>query len=104
MEVEGAKALAANPNLARLTSLSLRGCRIQAGGARALWRSSYLQGLRVLDLSGNEINKGMEPLTDPGLLPELTACQLDEVKLSPALAKRLRAARPGVFRGLPTFS
>jgi hypothetical protein len=97
---EGAKALAANPNTASLTRLSLHCCRVGPPGALALCESPHFRGLRVLDLALNELKTGAERLADPAVLPDLTYCGLRGNEVPQAVAARLHAARPGVFRGL----
>jgi uncharacterized protein (TIGR02996 family) len=97
---DGAKALAGNPNLASLTRLSLLDCWLGPPGATALCESPHLRGLRVLDLHCNKGRTGVERLADPAVLPDLAYCCLQDNEVPHAVAARLQAARPGVFRGL----
>jgi hypothetical protein len=88
----GAKALAANPTLTNLTSLSVNLCGIGNAGLNAIVRSPYLQGLVELDASQNELQKPAA-LFDRGLLPRLSQCWLRNNQMSRTTAAKLTAAR-----------
>ena len=88
----GAKALAANPALANLTRLALRGCGITEKGFAALVRSPHLQQLIELDVTGNKL-KTASALRAPKRLPRLAAVRLDGNTISPAAYRQLTATR-----------
>src|SRR5262249_48025035 len=54
---EGAKALAASPQLGRLVELNVSVNEIGPTGVRALVRSKHLSHLEGLDISGNNLGK-----------------------------------------------
>jgi uncharacterized protein (TIGR02996 family) len=92
----GLKALAANPALANLTYLDLGWCEAGPDGAKALFTSPHLRRLVTLKLLHSRTGKAFEALRDPALLPNLRECWVPE-GVSDRLAKRLEAARGGVF-------
>ena len=74
---EGARALAASPYLARLTSLELKSNRIGAEGARALAESPHLAHLTSLHLEDNNIGtEGARALAASPYLARLTSLNL----------------------------
>ncbi len=96
--VAGALVLAASPAFANLTRLSLVICGIGDEGARALLASPHLQGLVELQLGYNAIEKGVDALADPKVLPRLGACSLLAGNNVPkASATKIKRARRNVI-------
>jgi uncharacterized protein (TIGR02996 family) len=90
----GARALAASPTLAGLTTLILSGNGIGPAGARALAASPNLSGLTTLNLSGNGIGDGdggAEALAASERLTRLTALDLSWNDIGDAGEQALRA-------------
>jgi uncharacterized protein (TIGR02996 family) len=89
-----ARALAAD-KFAALTRLDLGACRLTDAAVQALLAAPALQNLVELRLNSNNLKTGPEPLADRRVLPRLGSCSLENNRLSPELAKRLKR-RPGV--------
>src|SRR6185369_2693289 len=93
---DGARALARNRSLAKLTQLSLESCRIGDAGAKALIASPHLQNLISLRLGANPIRHGANALIDPDVMPRLGELWLYFHALSKRTAKKLES-RPGLY-------
>jgi hypothetical protein len=89
---DGARALASNPSLANVTSLSVSGCGIGDAGLDALVRSPHLQNLVELDASRNDLRKAAA-LRGPKFLPRLRRCWLWHNSFSAATAAKLTRSR-----------
>jgi uncharacterized protein (TIGR02996 family) len=92
--VRGARVLAGG-GFANLTRLSLAGCGLREGGARALVESGGLANLAVLDMPDNGAGKGVARLADPKVLPRLAGADLVRNRVPKWPLSRLRK-RPGV--------
>lgn len=88
----GAKALAANPRLARLTRLTLTRCGVGESGFGAVVRSPHLQRLIELDAANNNLKRAAA-LLDAERLPELAAVGLYGNPLTAAARAKLHRAR-----------
>jgi uncharacterized protein (TIGR02996 family) len=93
--VRGARALAANPALARLTRLSLSRCGLRDAGARAIVESGAFPHLTALDLSDNGAGSGLAKVASPATFPRLGTADLTVNRVPKSTARRL-AKRPGV--------
>ncbi len=93
----GALVLAASPAFAGLTRLLLVGCGIGDEGARSLLASPHLQGLVELQLGYNAIEKGVDALADPKVLPRLGACSLVGNNVPKASAAKIKRAGRNVI-------
>jgi uncharacterized protein (TIGR02996 family) len=89
---EGAEALAANPSLANLTSLSVYNCGISSAGVNAIIRSPNLQNLVELNISENEL-RPPTALLDSNCLPQLRQCWLCGHKFDDTTVAKLIEAR-----------
>ncbi|VTU00639.1 Leucine-rich repeat-containing protein typical subtype OS=Herpetosiphon aurantiacus (strain ATCC 23779 / DSM 785) GN=Haur_4051 PE=4 SV=1: LRR_6 [Gemmataceae bacterium] len=89
-----ARALAAD-KFASLTRLDLGACRVTDPAVRALLESPALHNLVELRLNSNSLKTGPEPLVSRRVLPRLGSCSLENNRIPPELAKRLKR-RPGV--------
>jgi Leucine Rich repeat len=93
---DGAKALARNRSLTKLTRLSLESCRIGDAGAKALIAAPHLQNLVELKLGANPIRHGADALGDPAVMPQLGELWLYFRALSKKTAKKLES-RSGLY-------
>jgi len=85
-------ALANSPAVAKLATLGLNVCGIQAGSVTALVRSPLFATVKTLDLSGNKIGKGgVTALLKPDVPPALKQLVLNGGWLSAADKRRLKA-------------
>ena len=92
----GARALAAHAP-AGLTDLEVAMCGLTDAGVRALFESAALSKLETLDIGGNEVgDETLALLADAGRLPALKTLTFLGRALDPALAAKLKAARPGL--------
>ncbi|MCE9567351.1 MAG: TIGR02996 domain-containing protein [Planctomycetes bacterium] len=93
----GAKAARglANEKFASLTRLALEDCQLTDSAVRALLEAPALQGLIELRLNDNKLKVGVEPLTNPRIMPRLGSCDISGAKISDNLEGKLRK-RPGV--------
>ena len=100
---EGAKVIAASPNLSKLRSLSLNGNGIGEEGAEALATSPYLSNLTRLDLECGEYDpeekvdpigpKGAKAFADSPYLTNLRQLNLEGNEIGDAGAKALAASK-----------
>ncbi len=88
--VRGAKDLAANPSLAHLRELILEHTHLRGSALEPLLGSPYLQGLRRLDLSRNNIGDEIAPLTKADCLPKLAELRVCGNRFRKGLKTRLR--------------
>jgi uncharacterized protein (TIGR02996 family) len=95
VQARGVAGLVANRSLTTLRTLELKGCGVGEKAARTLLTAPQFQRLVILDLSDNRIGDAPEVLTDPGVLPTAKLINLGEVKVTPAVARKLRK-RPEV--------
>jgi uncharacterized protein (TIGR02996 family) len=96
VSTQGAKALAASPNVTKLVWLKLEGCGIGPLGVKALTQSPNLTALRSLDLSNNDVNvKGVQALVSPKSCLRLERLLLDRSVIDDACCAAL-AAWPGL--------
>jgi uncharacterized protein (TIGR02996 family) len=93
---EGAEALAANPALANLTRLALPNCEIGERGLTAIAHSPHFQRLIELDVEKNKL-KTATALRNTALLPQLAAVHLGGNAITPAMRRKLNAARKGCW-------
>jgi len=77
-----------------LTCLELANCNLTNSAVAALIAAPALQNLVQLNLNGNGLRDGLQPLMDHGNLPRLSKCNIGENPLDDLRAKLLR--RPGV--------
>ena len=83
------------PQFASLTRLALNKCRLTDPAVKALLAAPTLRNLIQLELDGNGLSVGVEPLADRATLPQLAACSLGGNMVPAPLARKLRR-RPGV--------
>jgi uncharacterized protein (TIGR02996 family) len=92
---EGARALANNPALAGVDSLSVGRCGLTDRGFNALARSPHLANVVNLTADGNRI-RSPAALSERGTLPGLRHLWLFGNRVPPRTAAKLRAARDWV--------
>lgn len=89
-----ARAIAASPQLAKLTSLKLAGNGLGAEGVVALAASPYLGGLALLDVSGNALGKdGAKALAGAPQLANLKFLAASSNRLGTTGARALAASK-----------
>jgi uncharacterized protein (TIGR02996 family) len=93
--VRGARALASNATLARLSRLVLNECGLREQGARAIVEGSVFGDLVVLDMVGNGTGSGAAKLANPTVFPRLGRADLTNNRIPKGPLARLRK-RPGV--------
>jgi uncharacterized protein (TIGR02996 family) len=95
MDNSGLKALAANPNYANLTLLTLFG-NFSAKGADLLFHAPHLQRLRSLSVNSGPVGAAAAALHDPGVMPELRHLVLPP-GIPSATLQTLHKVRPGIL-------
>ncbi len=90
----GARALEAE-KFQSLRRLSLQECKLNDKAVAALLAAPSLQNLLELNLTGNFLKHGLKPLTDPEVLPNLSAAWIRYNRPPPELKRKL-ARRAGV--------
>jgi hypothetical protein len=88
--------LLAGEKFRTLTRLNLAYCHLDDVALPELLTAPALQGLIELKLYGNNLNKGLVPLADRRVLPQLSDCTLNKKPIAQDLSRRL-ARRLGVI-------